>query len=59
MNDQKPVKSPAKTLTEFCELDEAALNRYLEQKSEFLHKLDQKADARILEALEKKLAWVA
>lgn len=47
------------TLTEFCGSDSAMFGRYLEQKGSFLQKLDEKAEARICDALQKKLAWIA
>jgi hypothetical protein len=59
MNDNTANKAQSKTLTEFCGLDNGAFDRYLEQKDSFLLRLDEKAEARICDALEKKLCWVA
>lgn len=59
MNPNTPVPKKAMTLTELCRVEDDALNVYLEQKRAFLCKLDEKADARIAEALEKKHMWVA
>jgi hypothetical protein len=59
MNDTTPQRTPPKTLTEFCDLDNAALERYLEMKGDFLKRFDEKAESRISAALEKKLCWVA
>lgn len=59
MNDTPPKGDRPRSLTELCGLDDAAFEQYLQQKEAFLHRLDDKANARIAEALEKKLAWVA
>lgn len=52
------AKTP-QTLAEFCGLDDAVFEQYLEQKDNFLKVLDEKADARIAAGLEKRLSWVA
>ncbi|HEY1791727.1 MAG TPA: hypothetical protein VGG34_02315 [Opitutaceae bacterium] len=59
MNDNPTTKTLPMTLTEFCGVDDALFENYLERKAQFLQQLDEKAEARICAALEEKLAWVA
>jgi hypothetical protein len=59
MKDNPAIHTPPKSLTTVCGLDDDAFKKYLEQKDLFLENLDQKAEARISAALEKKLSWVA
>jgi hypothetical protein len=59
MAENKSTQDTPKTLTEFCGVDDAQFERYLEQKESFLKSLDEKAKARVSSALEKRLAWVA
>lgn len=53
-SDQKP-----KTISELCGDDVDAFERFLQKKNRVLAEMDEKANQRVLQALEKRLAWAA
>jgi hypothetical protein len=53
-SDQKP-----KTISELCGDDAEAFERFLSKKNHALAEMDRKANQRVLQALEKRLAWAA
>jgi len=53
-SDQKP-----KTVSELCGDDAEAFERFLQKKNRALAEMDDKANQRVLQALEKRLAWAA
>lgn len=59
MQNQPKTNQEPQTLTSLCGFDESEFEKYLNRKDSFLECLDQKARARVSDALEKRLSWVA
>ena len=58
MNIKKSDQNP-KTISELCGDDAQAFQRFLSKKNHALVEMEKKANQRVLQALEKRLAWAA
>ncbi len=58
MNIKKSDQTP-KTISELCEDDAGAFERFLRTKNQFLTELDRKANLRVHQALESRLVLAA